>query len=107
VSTIPEGDEPKVEKPKGVYRVPPINLDRNKDEELIKMLDDLVDSSFFKSHSDLIRHIVRAVVPRIHKHPILSNDSFLDYLTSNNQPTRQVNITTDSSEHGPGNWDWD
>lgn len=108
--TVPEENDSapveEVEK-KGIYRVPPINLDWKKDGELIEMLDDLVNASSFKSHSDLIRHIVRAVVPKIHDHPILSNDSFLDYLTNKNQPIRHVNVTSDISEPGPGNWDWD
>ncbi len=55
------------------YRIPPVYLDSKKDAETIKELEAMVEDSSFKSPSDLVRHMVRVMLPVIKDHPVFSN----------------------------------
>lgn len=55
------------------YRIPPVYLDSKKDADTIKELEAMVEDSSFKSPSDLVRHMVRVMLPVIKDHPVFSN----------------------------------
>lgn len=66
------GTEQKKETESNRYRIPPLYLDKVKDAETIKSLAKMVDESPYKSESDLIRQMVRVMLPVIKDHPLFS-----------------------------------
>jgi hypothetical protein len=85
VQTVPEIQQESSGEKRGdkgeIYRIPPINLNTVIDKELIEAMDELLIASPFKSHSDLIRHIVRVMIPAFKNHPAFSREAAIESIT--------------------------
>lgn len=85
-----------------IYRIPPINLNTKLDKELIEDLDRMLTSSPFKSHSDLVRQIVRVAVPALVNHPMFSNQAATQCLISQNSTSGDSGASAITSSKATG-----